>query len=139
MDATGSKAATTVMLFIVWLIFCNAVRGIAMTASRVLLAFGRDGMVPYGKAFTHLVCGEPVLGTVVTVVVALIVGLVQLGPEAAFNSLLGSAAITAFMAYGTSLPCPPIRAPSEDWLWSKHSGSGMGHQTSWRRQGEMPS
>ena len=52
MDATGSKAATTVMLFIVWLIFCNAVRGIAMTASRVLLAFGRDGMVPYGKAFT---------------------------------------------------------------------------------------
>ena len=103
MDATGSKAATTIFLAIVLVVFSNATRGNTISASRALLAFGRDGMLPYGHLFTICVLGEPVWGIVLSVVVALLVGLVQFGPAAAFNSLLGGSTIALFMAY--ALPC----------------------------------
>lgn len=103
MDATGSRAATTVFLLIVLIVFSNATRGNTISASRALLAFGRDGMLPYGHLFTVCVLGEPIWGIVLSVFVALLVGLVQLGPAAAFNSLTGSSTIALFMAY--ALPC----------------------------------
>ena len=78
-----------------------------MTATRVLFAFGRDGMLPYGHVFGYTCFGEPVVGTVLTVLVSLTVGLVQLGPGAAFYSLLGSSTILTFTCYGES--CFPFR------------------------------
>jgi amino acid transporter len=97
MDATGSRAATTVFLLIILIVFSNATRGNTISASRALLAFGRDGMLPYGHHLTVCVLGEPVWGIILSIFVALLVGLVQFGPAAAFNSLTGSATIFFFM------------------------------------------
>lgn len=102
MDATGSKAATTVFILIVLVVFSNATRGNCISASRCLLAFGRDGMLPYGHYFTIVKLGEPVWGIVLSVVISLIVGLVQFGPAAAFNSLLGGSTIFFFVSYSRS-------------------------------------
>lgn len=97
MDATNSRVATTIFLLIVLIVFSNATRGNTISASRALLAFGRDGMLPYGHLFTVCILGEPVWGIVLSMVVALLVGLVQFGPAAAFNSLLGGSTIFFFM------------------------------------------
>ena len=103
MDATGSKAVTTLFLIIILIIFSNATRGNTISASRALLAFGRDDMLPYGHLFTVCVLGEPIWGITLSMVVALLVGLVQFGPAAAFKSLTGSATVFLFLAY--ALPC----------------------------------
>ena len=103
LDATGSRACTTVFILIILILFSNATRGNTISASRALLSFARDGMLPYPHLFTYVRLGEPVLGIVLSVVVALIVGLVQFGPAAAFNSLLGGSTIFLFISYGMSV------------------------------------
>jgi amino acid transporter len=102
MDATGSKAATTIFILIVLIVFSNATRGNCISASRCLLAFARDDMLPYGKYFTVVKFGEPVWGIVLSVAVSLVIGLVQFGPAAAFNSLLGGSTIFLFVSYSES-------------------------------------
>lgn len=118
-NATRSTAASTTLILLILVIFLNTVRGIAMTATRVLFAFGRDGMLPYGHVFGYTCFGEPVVGTVLTVLVSLTVGLVQLGPGAAFYSLLGSSTILTFTCYGASFllvhPGPPSVLVSCRW------------------------
>lgn len=104
MNATGSVVGSTILVLILLVVFTNAVRGSAMSASRTLLAFGRDNMLPYSEAFTYCVLGEPLWGTVLTIVVSLVVGLVQLGPTAAFNSLVGSSTVLLFLSYSESPP-----------------------------------
>ncbi|WVR09268.1 hypothetical protein IAU60_006333 [Kwoniella sp. DSM 27419] len=99
MDATGSRAATTIFILILLIIFSNAPRGNTISASRTLLAFGRDGMLPFADWFMVVKFGEPIWGSVLSVIVALLVGLVQFGPAAAFNSLLGGATIFSFVSY----------------------------------------
>lgn len=99
LDATGSRAATTVFLGILLVIFSNAPRANCIGVSRILLAFGRDEMLPFSNWFTVVKLGEPIWGIVLSVVVALLVGLVQFGPAAAFNSLLGGATIFSFISY----------------------------------------
>lgn len=99
MDATGSVAATSIFLLIPALMFINTVRGIAMTASRVLLSLGRDNALPYSSKFTVVKFGEPIYGVTLSLFVMLLCGLVQLGPSAAFNSLTGSATIMFEITY----------------------------------------
>ncbi|WVQ78062.1 hypothetical protein IAT38_000143 [Cryptococcus sp. DSM 104549] len=103
MDATGSKAATTIFILIILIVFSNATRGNCISASRTLMAFARDGMLPYGEVFMVVKWGEPVWGIVLSVVISLLVGLVQFGPAAAFNSLLGGSTIFFFVSY--TIPC----------------------------------
>ena len=107
MDTTGSKAATTVFLLILLIIFSNAPRANCIGVSRILLAFGRDEMIPYADWFTVVKLGEPIWGIVLSVVVALVVGLVQFGPAAAFNSLLGGSTIFSFISYSALTPIRP--------------------------------
>lgn len=99
MDATGSKAATTIMLLILLIIFSNAPRANCIGVSRILLSFGRDEMIPYHNWFTVVKLGEPIWGIVLSVVISLVLGLVQFGPAAAFNSLLGGATVFSFISY----------------------------------------
>lgn len=103
MDATGSKACTTIFVLILLLVFANAPRANTIAASRTLLAFGRDGMLPYGHLFTVVKYGEPVYGVALSVILALLLGLVQFGPLAAFNSLLGGATLFSFLSYSEYL------------------------------------
>ncbi|OCF39128.1 hypothetical protein I317_07069 [Kwoniella heveanensis CBS 569] len=103
MDATGSKAATSIFILIILIVFSNATRGNTISASRCLMAFARDEMLPYKHLFMVVRLGEPVWGIVLSVFIALLVGLVQFGPAAAFNSLLGGSTIFFFISY--TIPC----------------------------------
>lgn len=132
MDATGSKACTTIFILIILIVFSNATRGNTISASRTLLAFGRDGMLPYGHYFTVVRLGEPVWGIVLSVIVSLLVGLVQFGPAAAFNSLLGGATIFFFISY--SMPASFIRSDQH----ADYSHSMRLHAT-WRKRKAEPS
>jgi choline transport protein len=100
MDATGSKAATTLFVAIPAVLFMNSSRGISACASRVLLSMGRDNVLPFSKSFEIVKMGEPLVGLALSTVVAILLGLVQLGSTAAFNSLLGSATIMFQFTYG---------------------------------------
>jgi len=100
MDATGSRAATTIFILIPSLLFVNSVRGIVITASRVLMSLGRDNVLPYPKVWGHTVRGEPVAGLAISIIVPLLCGLVQLGSASAFASLLGAATIVFELSYG---------------------------------------
>ncbi|KAK1925230.1 amino acid/polyamine transporter I [Papiliotrema laurentii] len=99
MDATGSKAATTLFVAIPAVLFMNSSRGISACASRVLLSMGRDNVLPFSKSFEIVKMGEPLVGLALSTVVAILLGLVQLGSTAAFNSLLGSATIMFQFTY----------------------------------------
>jgi len=103
LNATGSKAATTVFVLIPCLLLVNSVRGIVITASRVLMSLGRDNVLLYPELWTKTVHGEPALGLAVTIVVPLLCGLVQLGSASAFASLLGAATIAFELSYGENL------------------------------------
>lgn len=88
----------------------NSARGISLTAARVLLSLGRDKVLPYSQWFQIVKLGEPVWGLALSLVVALLAGLVQLGSTAAFNSLLGSATIFYELTYGEWRVCFPETA-----------------------------
>ncbi|WWC62351.1 uncharacterized protein I303_104947 [Kwoniella dejecticola CBS 10117] len=99
MDTTGSRGATTIFLLIPSILFINSVRGITLTASRVLMALGRDNVLPYPKVWSITIRGEPVYGLAISVVVPLVCGLVQLGSTSTFNSLTGAATIVFEISY----------------------------------------
>lgn len=94
-----------------------------MNAGRILLAFGRDGMIPFPQYWLYIRSGEPVFGILFTICVHLILGLVQLAPAAAFISLLGSSVIFTFTAYCAS-PLVRIRDVYE-WVTGTILVDGM--------------
>lgn len=100
MNATGSKAATTLFLIIPALLFMNSSRGVCACAARVLMSMGRDQILPHSHIFQIVKMGEPVIGLALSSAVALLLGLVQLGSTAAFNSLLGTSTIMFQITYG---------------------------------------
>jgi choline transport protein len=100
MDATGSKAATTIFILIPCLLFINSVRGIVITSSRVLMSLGRDNVLPYARVWEKTIHGEPIVGLGVSMVIPILCGLVQLGSASAFSSLLGAATIVFELSYG---------------------------------------
>ncbi|WVW83085.1 hypothetical protein I302_105103 [Kwoniella bestiolae CBS 10118] len=99
MDTTKSRAAATIFLLIPSILFMNSVRGITLTGSRVLMALGRDKVLPYPDIWTITFRGEPVYGLALCVFVPLVCGLIQLGSTATFNSLTGAATIVFEISY----------------------------------------
>lgn len=61
-------------------------------------------MIPFHNWFTVVKLGEPIWGIVLSVVISLVLGLVQFGPAAAFNSLLGGATVFSFISYSRLYP-----------------------------------
>jgi hypothetical protein len=59
--------------------------------------------LPWSRSFTKIRSGEPYIGLIVSSVVPLLAGLVQIGATSAFNSLLGTAVILLQASYGKSL------------------------------------
>jgi amino acid transporter len=100
MDATGSKAATTIFLLVPALLLCYGSRGCQLTAARLMLSLGRDEGLPWARSWTKIRSGEPIVGLVVSSVVPILAGMVQLGSTAAFNALLGTAVILLQTSYG---------------------------------------
>ncbi|KAK6911064.1 hypothetical protein I203_105099 [Kwoniella mangroviensis CBS 8507] len=99
LDTTKSRAAATIFLLIPSILFMNSVRGITLTGSRVLMALGRDKVLPHLELWSITFRGEPVYGLGMCVLVPLICGLIQLGSTSTFNSLTGAATIVFEISY----------------------------------------
>jgi len=99
--ATGSKGATTTMVcgLIATLVF--ATFGTLASASRLVWAFARDKGFPFPEYFAHVNPHHmiPVRAILLITIVAMLLGLVNIGSSTAFNALTSLALIGSYASY----------------------------------------
>ncbi|KAL0930521.1 amino acid transporter [Colletotrichum truncatum] len=101
LDATKSRAGSTVMSLMPVLIATAATVGGITSASRTLWAFARDKAIPFDSYFSHVHKGlqVPVRAVVVVTVGQLLLGFLYLGNTTAFNAVLSMAIIGIYLSY----------------------------------------
>ncbi|KAJ9660474.1 hypothetical protein H2201_006896 [Coniosporium apollinis] len=110
--ATNSKAAATGMVVIfILLIICAAISNLA-TASRQIFAFARDHGLPYPQVISKVskVGVEiPLNAILISLTVTTIIGLVNIGSTAAFNSIVSLVVAADLSTYGLAISCVLLR------------------------------
>jgi choline transport protein len=100
-QATGSRAATFGLLFIVFLSLTPCLIGTFLTVGRTWWALARDNAVPFSGMFSQvnekLSC--PIPATVFTGVLTVALGAITLGSKTAFTDLAGSFIILSSTSY----------------------------------------
>ena len=100
-QATGSRAATFGLLFIIFLSLTPCLIGTFLTVGRTWWALARDNAVPFSKFFaranTKLSC--PIQATVFTGILTTGLGAITLGSQTAFTDLAGSFVILSSTSY----------------------------------------
>ncbi|KAK5443446.1 hypothetical protein LTS15_010591 [Exophiala xenobiotica] len=100
-QATGSKAATFGLLFIIFLSLTPCLIGTFLTVGRTWWALARDNATPFSKFFGRanekLSC--PVEATVLTGILTIGLGAITLGSKTAFTDLAGSFVILTSTSY----------------------------------------
>ncbi|KAG8625586.1 hypothetical protein KVT40_005987 [Elsinoe batatas] len=129
LNSTGSKAATTGLVFIIILmLFCCAVN-LVTTSSRQAFAFARDNGLPFSKYLAHVQPGMdiPLNAVLLTFGFTLAISLILFGSAVAFNIIcsLGAAAIlTSYVVVHACMlyrdftsPLPPARFSLGKWRY----------------------
>ncbi|WWC88938.1 uncharacterized protein L201_003853 [Kwoniella dendrophila CBS 6074] len=101
-SAVSGMAVLLAMLFSITdisAVISTPYMGITLTGARVLMALGRDNVLPRPQIWSITFRGEPIYGLALCVIVPLICGLIQLGSTSTFNSLLGAATIVFEISY----------------------------------------
>ncbi|EON68624.1 hypothetical protein W97_07882 [Coniosporium apollinis CBS 100218] len=110
--ATNSKAAATGMVVIfILLIICAAISNLA-TASRQVFAFARDHGLPYPQVVSKVskVGVEiPLNAILISLTITTIIGLVNIGSTAAFNSIVSLVVAADLSTYGLAIGCVLLR------------------------------
>lgn len=100
-QATGSRAATFGLLFIVFLSLVPCLIGTFLTVGRTWWALARDNATPFAKFFSkvdeRLSC--PIQATVLTGLLTTALGAITLGSKTAFSDLAGSFIILSSTSY----------------------------------------
>ncbi|KAJ9636996.1 hypothetical protein H2204_005144 [Knufia peltigerae] len=100
-QATGSRAATFGLLFIIFLSLTPCLIGTFLTVGRTWWALARDNATPlasfFGRANERLSC--PVEATVLTGILTIGLGAITLGSKTAFTDLAGSFVILSSTSY----------------------------------------
>lgn len=100
-QATGSRAATFGLLFIIFLSLTPCLIGTFLTVGRTWWALARDNAVPFSgffaRANTKLSC--PIQATVFTGILTTGLGAITLGSQTAFTDLAGSFVILSSTSY----------------------------------------
>ena len=100
-QATGSKAGTFGLLFILFLSVMICVVGTFLTVGRIWWALGRDNAIPFANTFGNvnerLSC--PVEATVFCAILCTGFGAIALGSKTAFNDLVGSFIVLTSISY----------------------------------------
>ncbi|KAI7758602.1 hypothetical protein LZL87_006993 [Fusarium oxysporum] len=101
LQATNSRAASTVLTVAVALCFVNGANGCVTSGSRLIWAMARDGGTPFSRYLSHLhpKLNVPVRAIVVQAVFNLLFGLLYLGPEVAFNAYIASCTLFLNLSY----------------------------------------
>ncbi|WYZ36003.1 hypothetical protein EsH8_X_000650 [Colletotrichum jinshuiense] len=104
LQATGNKAAATILTIAVALCFVNGANGCVTSGSRLVWAMARDNGTPFSKYLSHLhpTLNVPVRAIVVQAIFNLLFGLLYLGPDVAFNAYIASC--TLFLNLSYALP-----------------------------------
>ncbi|EXJ79521.1 hypothetical protein A1O3_07800 [Capronia epimyces CBS 606.96] len=100
-QATGSKAAATVFMFILLIGGFFAMNGCQQTASRLTWAFARDNGLVFSKHLGRVSkrLQVPVWAIIVNGVVVFIMGCIYLGSSTAFNALIGTGLVIGQFTY----------------------------------------
>jgi amino acid transporter len=79
--------------------FCSI--SITVAASRCMWAFARDDAIPGAKlfAFVHPKLGIPIYGLVLTAIVQMLLGLINLGSTSAFTAFVSVSVIALAVSY----------------------------------------
>ena len=98
----GTNAMTAVTLVIV--IFANW--GLQAGCSRTTWAFARDRGLPASSFFSEVSKTNqvPFRAIMLSVVIQMLLGLINIGSSTAFNAFVNSAAVTLYISY---VSCPP--------------------------------
>ncbi|KPM45643.1 hypothetical protein AK830_g914 [Neonectria ditissima] len=114
-QATGSRAAATVLTIAVALCFVNGANGCVTSGSRLLWAMARDNGTPFSKYISklHPKLNVPVRAIIVQAVFNLLFGLIYLvGPEVAFNAYIASCTLFLNLSYAAPIIILLVRGRS---------------------------
>ncbi|KAF2264314.1 amino acid transporter [Lojkania enalia] len=129
-DATGSLAATTIMVLLPLISLVGSVIAEIATASRQIWSFARDGGVPFSRqvASVNPRWAIPLNAVVISLIINLLLPLISIGNTAAFNAIgsLGGVAInTSYILCIGSLLIKRLRGhklPDRRWSLGKFGG-----------------
>lgn len=100
-QATGSKAATNLFIFmLIYIIFASFFNVLA-SVSRLIWAFSRDGGLPrsYTFAKVHPTLRVPINALVFSALCVCILALINVGSSTAFNAIISLTALGLYMSY----------------------------------------
>ncbi|GAB7331951.1 hypothetical protein MBLNU13_g03867t1 [Cladosporium sp. NU13] len=106
-NATGSKAAATVMTCIITLLtLCSAISNVA-TASRQMFAFARDRGLPAADFLSYVRPGWdiPLNSILVSMCITALLSLINLGSTVAFNAIISIGVVSLLSSYLVSITC----------------------------------
>jgi len=100
-QATGNKAGTFGLLFIVFLSIMICVVGTFLTVGRIWWALGRDNAIPFANTFGRVneTLSCPVEATIFCAILCSAFGAIALGSKTAFNDLVGSFIVLTSLSY----------------------------------------
>ncbi|KAF2158492.1 hypothetical protein M409DRAFT_38202 [Zasmidium cellare ATCC 36951] len=111
LQATGSRAAATILTLMLAVCFVNGTLGCITSASRLLFAMARDNGVLFSTWFAHINARleVPVSAVILTFVFNACFGLLYLGPTVAFSAYAASSTIFLNMSYAAPVLVLVIR------------------------------
>ncbi|KAE9377008.1 amino acid transporter [Stipitochalara longipes BDJ] len=100
-QATNSKAGSTVMTSLILVLLAAAAIGIMATASRLLWSFARDGGVPFSNYLNRVDARTalPLYSIRVSTALSLLLALINIGSTAAFNAIMSVNVAAFFSSY----------------------------------------
>ncbi|KAI1332813.1 choline transport protein [Xylariaceae sp. FL0255] len=100
-QATGSRAAATILTLALAICFINGTNGCVTSSSRLLYAMARDKGIVYHKYFAHINprLDVPVRTIIFTFIFNALFGLLYLGPSVAFSAYVSSCTIFLNVSY----------------------------------------
>ncbi|KAI8959859.1 amino acid transporter [Daldinia sp. FL1419] len=101
LQATGSRAAATILTLMLAVCFINGTNGCVTSSSRLLYAMARDKGIVYHNYFAHITpkLDVPVRTIIFTFTFNVLFGLLYLGPSVAFSAYAASTTIFLNVSY----------------------------------------
>ncbi|CAI9628210.1 unnamed protein product [Alternaria burnsii] len=100
-QATGSKAATNLFIFMLIYVIFVSFFNVFASVSRLIWAFSRDGGLPCSSALAkvHPTFGVPVNALYLSALCVCILALINVGSSTAFNAIISLTALGLYLSY----------------------------------------
>ncbi|KAJ6783026.1 hypothetical protein PWT90_01848 [Aphanocladium album] len=121
LNATKNTAGAICLLMFPLVCLAFATISVMTTSSRMIFAFARDGGLPASKflARVHPRLGLPLNALILTSVVVVIFGVINIASTNAFNAIISAAVVTLDLSYGIPIAVNCLQGrkalPDRDW------------------------